>query len=106
MRKLTPLKAIRKYCLWCVLKNSLEVRLCQDNTCPLYPLRFGKRKQSYSVLKAIRQRCKDCSEGTLPAIKNCEFPDCSLFIYRSGHNPSRRGIGRKGGNPLLKGGLS
>lgn len=43
---LTPIKAIRKWCLSCQESCSL-VRYCDDTECPLFPYRMGnnpKRK--------------------------------------------------------------
>ena len=41
-KQLTPVKAIRAFCLDCVGNNVREVRLCPSTKCPLYPFRFGK----------------------------------------------------------------
>jgi hypothetical protein len=38
-----PIKAIRKYCLWCCLDSSKEVSLCPARECPLWAFRFGKK---------------------------------------------------------------
>ena len=38
---LTPLKAIRKYCLGCSDGSPNEVRLCPVTNCELYMYRFG-----------------------------------------------------------------
>lgn len=35
-------------------------------------------------LKAIRAKCLDCS-GTSAAVAACDFTDCGLYPYRSGH---------------------
>lgn len=43
MKKLTPLKAIRKKCLDCCCGQAQEVRLCDVKTCTLHPYRMGKR---------------------------------------------------------------
>lgn len=43
MKRLTPIRAIRKYCLGCSGESWLEVKLCVIEDCPLYPYRFGKR---------------------------------------------------------------
>ncbi|MDD5679744.1 MAG: hypothetical protein PHI59_00660 [Candidatus Omnitrophica bacterium] len=41
--KVTPLKAIRRYCVNCCRGSAKEVRLCPDSEmCYLYPYRFGK----------------------------------------------------------------
>jgi len=42
VKKLTPLKAIRKKCHDCSCRQTKEVRLCPDTECTLYPYRFGK----------------------------------------------------------------
>jgi len=39
---MTPVKAIRAYCLDCSNNQPKEVRLCPNTTCPLYPFRMGK----------------------------------------------------------------
>lgn len=39
--KLTPLKAIRRYCIECSGDSYNEVRNCPIKECPLYPFRFG-----------------------------------------------------------------
>lgn len=46
-------------------------------------------------LKAIRLKCLDCMCGAKHEVKLCSSDDCSLFPYRFGKNPARRGIGRK-----------
>jgi hypothetical protein len=39
---LTPLKAIRAWCLDCSGRQWSEVKKCVIPDCPLYPYRFGK----------------------------------------------------------------
>lgn len=46
MGKLTPMKAIRKKCLDCVCGSANEVRLCPDETCPLWIYRSGHRPKN------------------------------------------------------------
>jgi hypothetical protein len=48
-------------------------------------------------LRAIRQKCLDCSGGQRSEVKNCMLSDCPLFLYRFGKNPKRSGIGPKKG---------
>ena len=43
-KRLTPMKAIRAKCIDCCCGSLKEVRLCQCYDCPLYDLRFGKRR--------------------------------------------------------------
>ena len=42
---LTPMKAIRAYCLNCGGSSPKEVRLCPCPECPLFEFRFGKNPQ-------------------------------------------------------------
>jgi len=91
MPNLTPLKAIRKHCLFCMNNQFNEVKICTDRECPLWLLRFGKGAQGVSVLKAIRVKCYACGEGTPSDIKNCEISDCFLYRYRFGKNPALKG---------------
>lgn len=46
-------------------------------------------------IKAIRAHCLDCMCGQATEVRLCPIADCSLYPYRMGHNPSRKG---KGGN--------
>ena len=47
-------------------------------------------------LKAIREKCKNCMCDNVKEIRECPITDCSLYQYRFGKNPNRKGIG---GNP-------
>lgn len=40
-------------------------------------------------MRAIRLKCLDCMGGSPKYVKECNTPDCSLFIYRLGKNPAR-----------------
>lgn len=92
----SPLKAIRKYCLWCCGESALEVRLCPAYDCPLHPFRFGRKpKKVSSALKAIKERCFNCSGFEKKQVRECPFPECPLYPYRLGKNPKRKGIGGK-----------
>jgi hypothetical protein len=41
-KKLSPVKAIRKFCLVCLGGSTDEIKNCTDTTCCLFPFRFGK----------------------------------------------------------------
>ena len=41
-KRLTPIKAIRKYCLDCSGDSVNEVKICPCKDCFLYPYRLGK----------------------------------------------------------------
>lgn len=43
MKKLTPMRAIRKKCLDCCCGSSNEVKLCTAKDCPLWIYRSGHR---------------------------------------------------------------
>ena len=96
---LTPVKAIRKKCLWCCLDQPSEVRLCPCKECSLYPYRFGHKPKNAAVpkvntLKAIRLRCLDCSAYLPSRVRECPICDCVLYPYRLGRNPRRAALGR------------
>ena len=38
-------------------------------------------------IKAIREKCLDCSGGSFQEVEFCLIPDCSLFPYRFGMRP-------------------
>ena len=111
----TPLKALRRHCLWCCNGSSNEVKLCSATACPLWPFRHGRGPsaedkatvadlQSYPIereqigpsltaLRAIRRRCLDCSGNSVDEVKACQYgPEhsarCDLHPYRLGKNPN------------------
>ncbi len=92
-KTLTPLKAIREYCIGCMNGQVVEIRLCPINDCPFYEYRFGVKNGKESALKVIMKKCQECGEGDKNSIKQCEFKECPVFSYRKGHNPRRAGIG-------------
>lgn len=113
MKVLSPSKSIRKYCLECCNNSPKEVQLCTCYYCPLYRYRTGKKLDLEALAKlnpnlteadintivfllpakTIRRGCEYCSIFSNKAIKNCEFTDCSLYSFRMGKNPNRKGIG-------------
>ena len=85
---MTPLKAVRAYCLQCCNGQSQEVKLCPSEDCALWAYRLGTGNVS---VKTIRARCIDCA-GSSPAVKECAYiTDCPLYQYREGHNPAMAG---------------
>jgi hypothetical protein len=113
----TPLKAVRRHCLWCCNGSLVEVKLCRAKACPLWPFRRGRRPTAKdksevadrrlhpherdltgndfhgTALRAIRLRCLDCSGNSHGAARSCEFgPDhrapCDLHPNRLGRNPN------------------
>jgi hypothetical protein len=63
---LTPMRAIRKKCLWCCDGSALEVRLCPAVNCSLHGYRLGKRPEQAQRTpgQAIKARCRDCCGET------------------------------------------
>ena len=62
-KKLTPIKAIRAYCLDCSCGSAYEVRLCPIKDCPLYPFREGhnpniKREYTDEQRKQMAERMR------------------------------------------------
>jgi hypothetical protein len=45
----------------------------------------------YPPLKAIRRKCLDCCCGSSHEVDLCPVTDCSLYPYRLGKNPNRKG---------------
>ena len=91
-RKLTPLRAVREYCIWCMGDQPMEVKLCIDESCYFYQMRFGKDKRikkSPTVSKIIKERCIDCVGFDKKLVKICDFDGkkeelCPLFPFRKG----------------------
>jgi len=109
--RLTPLQAVRRFCLDCVCGVSAEVELCPVEGCSLYPFRFGNYPANHqgakTVLKPIRAKCVDCMPEPLKrgqvAVRDCERKSCPIHAYRMGTNPSL--IGKRGkGVPIQKSG--
>ncbi len=104
---MTPLKAIRKHCLYCMGGSYQLVRDCQSTACPLYPLRLKRAVKGVGPLRQIRAFCKQCVGGPYE-VKKCDpyFLDgetCSLYCYRSGKRPKGAGSFASNLNENFKG---
>jgi hypothetical protein len=94
MKRLTPVKSIRKHCLWCCKEQAIEVRECPTLSCAIHPYRLGKRRVSpkppLTPIRAIRAKCLNCSGWDLKETRQCT-PDswglCNLYQYRLGKRP-------------------
>ena len=65
-------------------QSATKVVKCVSTGCALYPL-----------LKAIRAHCLSSGEhGSTKAVRYCAIHECTLYSYRFGHNPQRRGHGK------------
>ena len=99
-KKLTPLRSVRAYCLWCS-DTSPEVSQCPSESCALWPYRHGHNPKlatkgmtaTYSIdekmtaTKAIGIRCRDCHQTR----GDCKCPECPLYHIRQKARISRRG---------------
>ena len=41
-------------------------------------------------MKAIRERCLDCSGGSVKEVRECPIDNCPLHPYRFGHRPTEK----------------
>lgn len=98
VKDLTPLKAVRKFCLRCSCLSS-GVKHCSKNACAFYVLRFGRMPKpicgiGISVLNRIKIYCFDCvydNRTSLPtSTHECIQDNCPVWGYRHGHNPKQR----------------
>ena len=46
------------------------------------------------LLKVIREKCIDCSGGSLAEVRRCPVTKCALWPYRAGTDPFARPRGR------------
>ena len=124
---MTPLRAVRWYCLECCGDSAAEVRQCVSKSCPLWPVRMGTRPSvesliavadqmilpfedpatgamvaQRSTIQRVKRRCLDCSDFSKPGVASCAFLSCPLHAYRKGHNPARAGLGGAGNPAFLK----
>jgi hypothetical protein len=45
----------------------------------------------HTPVKAIRHKCLDCCCGSSQEVQLCPVHDCSLYPYRLGKSPTRKG---------------
>jgi len=88
----SPLKAIRRHCLWCCCDQSNEVKHCGAVSCNSHPLRMGKSVAGLRPLTVIKNHCAECS-GESGHARDCKLESCALHPFRSGKNPNRKGLG-------------
>ena len=95
--KMTPGRAIRKFCLNCTGGVYGEVESCDgDGTdhayyaCPFHPYRLGRGRPS---VKIIRKNCLQCMGESPSLVWECDTTDCNCYPYRMGKNPARIGKG-------------
>lgn len=99
IKKMTPGRAIRTFCVSCCGGDSREVKSCDGDgkdpafdACPFHPYRMGRGRPS---VKIIRKFCLHCMGGIPSLVRECDTVDCNCHPYRTGKNPARAGIGSK-----------
>jgi hypothetical protein len=53
----------------------------------------------FTPLKSIRRKCLDCCSGSPKEVELCTVGTCSLYLYRFGKSPRRKGTRPKGEIP-------
>lgn len=95
-RRSAPLAA-RRFCLECQGASSVAVRLCADESCPLFDWRLpecskageplGQSPKWRLLLRAIRRQCLACA-GKPCEVRVCAAREtCALWSYRFGVRP-------------------
>ena len=102
-KKLTPSRAIRQFCLWCMGGRKDFVRSCcngpgADFVCPLFLCRMGRIEKGSprGLLAPIHMMCVACAntpQGVRECLsdKDCEargVEPCSLHSFRFGRSPN------------------
>ncbi|MBU1875325.1 hypothetical protein KJ688_16600 [bacterium] len=104
MKRLTYLKAIRKFCIECMGGRIYLPTDCPAVKCKFYPYRMGKipdTKPGATPLKSIRLYCLECV-GTSDEVKICSAPECPVYYYRFGKNPGLKSNNPKGNIKALE----
>ena len=70
MSNITPLKAIKQYCLSCGNGQPIEVKECPIRDCALYQFRFGKnpnrkREMSDEERELLAERLRNNRNGSV-----------------------------------------
>jgi hypothetical protein len=60
-----------------------------DDDGKINPLDGFTGEEVRNPVKAIREKCKECSCFSTSEIRNCVIKNCALFPFRTGHNPFR-----------------
>ncbi len=89
----SPLESVRRYCvLACMGGQRGLVAACEDQACPLHPLRMKTVPEGFPtrVVRIIRRVCLRCTVGDRQAVRRCtEREACPLWPYRVGVSPKK-----------------
>ena len=96
--KLTPMRAIKEHCRFCMGGLPKNIKECTATKCILYKYTKGRRPRGSSPTKDMRRFCLECAGGYIER-RECTgnipfggYPKgCPLFGYRFGHRPKVAG---------------
>lgn len=60
----------------------------------MIPLTDQQKKICQNPVKAIRQKCLDCSGWSYTEVEQCPLTECALYPFRFGKNPFRTKVVR------------
>ena len=95
---LSPIQAIRAFCMQCEGGSSAHVQSCRYPPCPFYAYRIGKVKKAKptDTLTAIKRYCfEQCQAGSSQhEVVICQgdkatLGSCPVFSFRLGKNPNK-----------------
>ncbi|BEQ15347.1 hypothetical protein FAK_24130 [Desulfoferula mesophila] len=96
---MTPRKAIREQCLYCMCGSHVLVRECTSVDCQLHVYRLNRLPDGVKnrALLEINKFCLSCA-GSPSSVARCNGhmlydEDCCLHGFRKGTNPRRKGVG-------------
>jgi len=49
-------------------------------------------EKNLTPLKAIREKCGECSNWNVKEIRECPITDCALYCFRSGKSGNKRDL--------------
>ena len=83
---LSPLRAVKIWCLECGEGALAQVKSCMDTDCILHDVRLGQ-KGSGNGMKTkdrIREHCLFCMNGMVSEVNRCESLGCVFYLHRKG----------------------
>lgn len=85
-------RAVRRFCLDCQGAQSILVRSCEEEDCPLFSWRLPAspvwNETDGRVIRAVRRHCLICA-GDRKEVRTCDANEsCPLWEYRFGVQPA------------------
>jgi hypothetical protein len=53
----------------------------------------GLKQKKLTPMKAIREKCLECSNWSFHEVRLCPVRDCAIWPFRSGHKPCVKAVG-------------